>query len=176
VFASYELPTPVGHFNLSLLQSFDSGGRSSVVGSVDPRPYVTNPGYLTPPASVDYFFGGRGTIKSDDITRTDLAVNYKLRLPRGVELFIRPQILNVFDEQGVQSFDTEVVTAVDLPATFRPFNPFTDTPVECPQGRAAAECQAMGAHFQRGTNFGEPNSEGDFQLARTFRISVGLRF
>ena len=176
VYATYEIPTGFGDFDLSLLQSFDSGGRSSVVGSVDPRPYVTNPGYLTPPASIDYFFGGRGTIKSDDITRTDLGLNYSVRLTRGVQLFVRPQIINVFNEQGVESFDSEVLTAVDLPTTFKAFNPFTEIPKECPQGAAAADCQAMGANFQRGAGFGEPNSEGDFQQARTFRFSVGLRF
>jgi hypothetical protein len=34
----------------------------------------------------------------------------------------------------------------------------------------------MGAHWQKGPNFGKPNSEGDYQQARTFRFSVGLRF
>jgi hypothetical protein len=34
----------------------------------------------------------------------------------------------------------------------------------------------MGAHWQKGPNFGKPSAEGDYQQARTFRFSVGLRF
>ncbi len=176
VWATYDLPTPVGDFNISLLESFDSGTRTSVDGVIDSRPYVTNPGYLTPPASVSYFFGGRGNLKTDDVTRTDLAVNYRVKLFGTVELFLQPEVINLFNEQAVVSFDEEVITAVDDSTNFRAFNPFTESPVECPQGTAAAECRAMGAHFQRGPNFGKPDSEGDYQTPRTFRVSVGVRF
>jgi hypothetical protein len=174
LWASYDLPTPVGAFNFSLLENFDSGLRSSVDGAIDSRPYVTNPGYLTPPASVTYFFGGRGTLKSDDITRTDLAINYKVRLFGGLELFFQPEIINLFNEQGVESFNEEVLTAVDCPGGssqstgcpaggLKAFNPFTETPVE-------------GVNYLKGPGFGKPDSEGDFQTPRTYRFSVGLRF
>src|SRR5262249_57169376 len=46
--AAYDLPVRVGALNISLLQNFDSGTRTSVEGLIDSRPYVTNPGYLTP--------------------------------------------------------------------------------------------------------------------------------
>jgi len=176
VWATYDLPTAVGEFSISLLQSFDSATRTSVDGVIDSRPYVTNPGYLTPPATVAYFFGGRGSLKTDDITRTDLAINYRVRLFGTVELFLQPEVLNLFNERGVEAYDEEVLTADDNSTIYRPFNPFTDTPVECPQGAPAADCQAMGAHFQRGPNFGKPDSEGDYQTPRTFRFSVGVRF
>lgn len=178
VWATYALPSPIGNFDFSLLETFESGTRTSVDGSVDTRPYVTNPGYLTPPASVSYFFGGRGNLKTDDTTRTDLSINYSLKLGV-VELFIQPEVINVFNEQGVTSYDEEVLTALDNPTgevIWKPFNPFTETPIECPQGAPAADCKAMGAHYQRGENFGKPNSEGDYQTPRTYRVSVGLRF
>ena len=176
VWASYDLPTPVGEFNLSLLQNFDSGTRTSVDGDVDTRPYVTDPGYLTEPASVTYFFGGRGTLKTDDITRTDLALNYRLQLG-GVQLFVQPEVLNLFNEQGVESYDEEVLTAVDCPPPtgnttlqapcpargLARFNPFTEKPVE-------------GTHYILGPNFGKPDDESDYQTPRTFRVSLGLRF
>jgi hypothetical protein len=179
LWATYDLPTPVGGLNISLLQSFDSGTRTSVDGSIDSRPSVANPGYLTPPATVAYFFGPRGNLKTDDITRTDLAINYKVRLFGAVELFVQPEVINLFNERGVVSFNEEILTAVDNPTgqvIYRPFNPFTEKPVECPQGAPAAQCQAMGANFQRGPNFGKPDSEGDYQTPRTFRVSVGLKF
>jgi hypothetical protein len=162
VWAAYDLPTPVGDFNISVLQNFDSANRTSIDGSIDPRPYVDESlGYLDPPASISYFFGGRGSITTDDIFRTDLAVNYKLQLG-GVQLFAQPEVINLFDAQGVTSYDEEVLTNVD-DETLEPFNPFTETPVE-------------GVHWRKGPNFGRPNSEGDFQQARTFRFSVGVRF
>ena len=51
---------------------------------------------------------------------------------------------------------------------FRPFNPFTTTPVEGPSG--------SGANFQRSAAFGRPRSPLDYQTPRTFRFSVGIRF
>ena len=157
------MPFPVGSFSVSMLQSFDSGTRSSLEGSVDTRSFVTNPGYLTPPSAIDYFFeGGRGNLKHEDITRTDFSLNYKLPLWRGIELFVQPEVLNIFNEQAVTSFDEEIITNVD-DSTLATFNPFTEQPIE-------------GVHYKRGPNFGEPNSEGDYQTPRTFRFSVGLRF
>ncbi|HVE70176.1 MAG TPA: TonB-dependent receptor [Thermoanaerobaculia bacterium] len=175
LWASYDQPTPFGDFNISLLENFDSGTRSSFDMSIDPRPYVTNPGYLTPPATVDYFLGGRGTITHENITRTDLSINYMLRLGT-VQLFVQPEVLNLFNEQGVEVVDEEILTAVDCaPQTtgnlsapcpvkgLQPFNPFTTKPEE-------------GVHYIKGPNFGKPDSEGDYQTPRTFRVSVGLRF
>jgi len=158
-----------------VLQNYDSGTRTSVDADIDSRPYVTNPGYLTLPATVTYFFGGRGSLKTDDITRTDFALNYRVRLFGEVELFIQPEVINLFNQQGVVSYDEEVLTAVDN-TIYKPFNPFTEKPIECPQGAPAAQCQAMGANFQRGANFGKPRREADYQTPRTFRVSVGVRF
>jgi hypothetical protein len=56
------------------------------------------------------------------------------------------------------------------------FNPFTTTPVECPQGTSAANCKAMGANWQKGPNFGKPLSATSYQLPRTFTVSFGVRF
>jgi hypothetical protein len=176
VWGSYDLPLPLGELNLSVLQNFDSGIRTSLDAAIDSRPYVTNPGYLTPPATVTYYFEGRGSFKSDDITSTNLSLNYRLHLMRGVELFIQPEVINLFNEQGVEVVDEEVLTAVDCPTQttgtlqapcpakgLAQFNPFTETPVE-------------GTHYIKGPGFGRPNSEGDYQTPRTFRLSLGFRF
>jgi hypothetical protein len=179
LWAVYDMPTPVGDFNISVLQNYDSGTRTSVDTDIDTRPFVTNPGYLTPPATVTYFFGGRGSLKTDDITRTDLSINYRVRVFGGVELFVQPEVINLFNQQGVVSYDEEVLTAADNPTgqvIYKTFNPFTEKPIECPQGAPAAQCQSMGANFQRGPNFGKPTSESDFQTPRMFRVSVGVRF
>ena len=175
LWGSYDMPTRVGDFNFSLLQNFDSGTRTSVDGTIDPSPYVTNPGYISSLSSASYFFGGRGNLKTDNIFRTDLALNYKIKVVSGVELFLQPEVLNIFNRKGLVSYDEEVLTAVDV-TYLKPFNPFTQTPIECPQGASASTCQGLNANFQRGPNFGQANSEGDYQTPRTFRFSVGLKF
>jgi hypothetical protein len=162
IWGSYDLPTRLGNFNFSLLQNFDSGTRTSVDGSIDPSPFITNPGYISVPTSVSYFFGGRGNLSTDDIHRTDFALNYSYRLPRGLEIFVQPEIVNLFNSQGVVSFDEEVLTSLDT-NTLQAFNPFTTTPVE-------------GVNYRKGPNFGKPTSEGDYQTPRTYRMSLGLRF
>ena len=113
-------------------------------------------------------------MKADNITHTDVALNYSVRVGGGVELFVKPEVTNIFNEQGVQSFNQEVLTALDCTgsatqntacpaAGLKAFNPFTETPVE-------------GVNYIKGTGFGKPESESDYQLARTFKVSLGLRF
>jgi hypothetical protein len=174
VWVSFDQPTPFGDFNISLLQNFDSGNRTSVDGTIDPSPFKDE-GYVEEPTGISYFFGGRGSLKTDNIFRTDLAINYKVALFRGFELFVQPEVINIFNAQGVEAFDEEVLTNSDEDY-LKPFNPFTETPIECPQGAPAATCESMGAHWQKGPNFGKPDSESDYQQSRTFRFSVGLRF
>ena len=174
VWVSYDQPTPIGAFNISLLQNFDSANRTSADGTIDPSEYL-DAGYIEEPTGISYFFGGRGNLTTDDIFRTDLAINYKVRLFSGLELFVQPEVINLFNAQGVTSYDEEVLTNNDEDYLL-PFNPFTEQPIECPQGAPESQCEAMGAHWQKGPNFGKPSAEGDYQQARTFRFSVGLRF
>ncbi|HSN69789.1 MAG TPA: TonB-dependent receptor [Thermoanaerobaculia bacterium] len=172
--ATAGIPIPFGDLNVSLLQNFDSGLRSSYDGSIDSRGYVNDLGYKVPPSSVSYYFGGRGTIKGEDITRTDLSLNYSAKVA-GVELFFQPEVINVFNEQGVEGVNEEVLTALDEDY-LAPFNPFTETPIMCPQGASPDQCESLGAHWQPGESFGKPTSESSYQTPRTFRFSVGVRF
>ena len=173
--AQYDLTTPIGLFNISLLQNVQSGIRTSTDDTIDIRPYVTNPGYQLPPQTVTYFFNGRGDLKHETITRTDLALNYSLRFGK-TELFFQPEVINLFDERGVETFNEEIFTSLDPNRGLVAFNPFTQTPIECPQSATAAECTAMGAHWQKGPQFGQPTTEGSYQQVRTLRFSVGMRF
>ena len=71
---------------VSLLQAIESGVPYGAVNTngVDPRSFVTNPGYLTPPGSTatTYFFGPRDEFHTEGQRRTDLAFNYIYRMPR----------------------------------------------------------------------------------------------
>lgn len=187
---AYDQPTPFGNFNVSLLQRFDSGTPYSAVGFIDVdqrvddgRPdcpqCVPNPGYAEVSTDNPYFFSERGAFRWDDVSATDLAVNYSLPLA-AVELFVQAELLNAFDGDAQVGGNTTVLTAnnggcvqgangPEPGARCLTFNPFTETPVE-------------GVHYQFGPSFGDPRTptsqiiQGDFQLPRTYRFSLGLRF
>jgi outer membrane receptor protein involved in Fe transport len=153
----------LGNLSASFVQTFRSGGTYSAVGGVDPRPYVANPGYATPPNNLSYFFITDG-FKTDDVTSTDLALSYSKFFGVGnrrVELFLQPQVLNVWNEQAETGHNTTILTATNS-AAFQRFNPFTETPVQ-------------GVHWDFGPDFGTPTSFLQHQTPRTFRFSVGIR-
>jgi len=167
--ASYERRLGgAGRVNLGLLQRFNSGQPYSSDGVVDSRPYVANPGYLTPPSTVTYYFGGRGNFKTDAVWATDLSLNYYLpvHVASKGELFLRAVVDNVFNQAAQDGSGNETVfTAANQNAarTMQAFNPFTQTPVE-------------GVNFQLSPDFGRPISADDYQAARSIYFSVGFRF
>ena len=145
--------------NITWLENYFSGNPYSATINVDPRAFVTNPGYASPPTGLTYFVSDRGAFYTDDVHRSDLAINYSLRFPvgnRDIEFFLQPEITNLFDEDAV--IDTSTSTR-----RLTSFNPFTTTPVE-------------GVDWERRANFGQPINENDFQAPRTFQFSVGFRF
>ena len=158
----YQLPTRWGSLAAALLQSYDSGLPYDETGFIDPGSFVQNPGYVEPPSTVAYFFSRPAAYRTDDITRTDLALTVTFRPFRNVELFVRPDVLNVFNENGVVAVDVSVLTARNSPQ-LQQFDPFTETPVR-------------GVHYAPASTFGRPTSGADYQLPRTFRVSAGVRF
>jgi outer membrane receptor protein involved in Fe transport len=165
-----------GHNGLSasVLQGFFSGHPYEEAGAILIAPYVTNPGYLTPPNNVTYFFSGRGALTTPNVYRTDISFNYEFKLG-SVDLFLKPEVINVFNSQKVDTtdpryFDTTILTAANSAAcpdspTGRclPFNPFTEKPVE-------------GVNFVKGANFGKPINPFGYQQPRLYRVGLGLRF
>jgi hypothetical protein len=156
------------HNSLSagVLQSYFSGKPYGAVGSVDDRKFVTNPGYAIPPATVTYYYTARDAFRTNPIVATDLTLDYSFHwgaFSKDVEVFLEPQVLNVFNRKGVLNVSGSVLDPTNT-AGLQPFNPFTQTPVE-------------GVNWRRDpTKFGKATSQFDFQAPRTFRFSVGLRF
>ncbi|HWW61576.1 MAG TPA: hypothetical protein VN181_09425, partial [Thermoanaerobaculia bacterium] len=180
---SYDQPTAIGTFNVSLLQTYDSGTPYSLVATIDPTQVISNTfGYedLGLPTTVNYFIGERGGLRWDDATSTNLAVNFNVKPLLGkVQIYVQSELRNVFNEQAQIAGDTTVYTAFGSQARncrtlnggtpCKLFNPFTETPVE-------------GVHYVRGSDFGRARTatnfqtQGDFQLPRTFLVSAGVRF
>ena len=79
VWVGYNLPTArFGEFNLTALQSFDSGRPYSAIGQIDASGRTTgtaypglpvNPGYTLSAigTSHDYYFSARGAFRTDDV-------------------------------------------------------------------------------------------------------------
>jgi hypothetical protein len=197
----YDVPMPryIGLLNLSLLQNFDSGTPYSAVTNITLASYraalLGNAPYVTAPSAQQYYFSDRGEFRLDDVSSTDLAINYRLPISR-FELFAQGDVINLFNRQTVTVVNTTVNTA-NTSTALMPFNPFTtsrDQLIQCPTFRAdgttlpVAQCQtaAPGSHYQLGPNFGKPTNQiastptnsftSNFQVARTYRLSVGFRF
>jgi hypothetical protein len=163
----------------TILHNFDSALPYSIAGPVNLTRYTgapANPGYAAIPNGL-YSFSARGAFRADDIHSTDLALRTSIRTGT-LEWFAQGDVLNIFNNDGIadpQRLGTTVSTAATS-ATFLPFDPAKQTPVECPRGAAAAVCTAMGSHYQLAPNFGEPLNDLAYQRPRTVRLSLGVRF
>jgi outer membrane receptor for ferrienterochelin and colicin len=169
VWANYEKKFKrAGRVSLGLLERVSSGQPYSAAGSVDSRPFVTNPGYLTPPATVTYYYGGRGSFHTDTVSATDASFNYHLRarfLKKG-EFFLRVVVNNLWNQAAQDDAGNQTVYSAsnqNPERTMQAFNPFTTQPVQ-------------GVNFQLGPDFGRALSANDFQAARNYYFSLGLRF
>jgi hypothetical protein len=158
-----------GMIVVTLIHSRESGRPYGAAGLVGVRPYVTNPGYLQPPVAVLYHFTARDAFRTKPMSRTDLGVNYRRRLPGTVhgDLFVALHVLNLMGKTQVLQPQRLVVTrtAFTDPA-LQAFNPFVDTPVQ-------------GTHW----SFDDSNVDRDTArpgvattMPRAFRVTVGIRF
>ncbi len=176
IFAMYDVSTRFGDFNFSATQRYESGAAYSAAFTVNFRnqeeayglPARGSLGYATNQNTTTYFVDGkRGQFNGEDMTQTDLGVNYSLKLWK-VEFFTQINLFNLFDESAaVYPNNGWIDTTVN--ATGVPFNLYTETPQE-------------GVHYNFGPGFGQP-LEGDpiaqnsaFQSPFSFRIDFGLRF
>jgi hypothetical protein len=183
---NYGVPRVEG-LTLSLLQALESGVPYSPpsFNGVDPSRYVTNPGYLTPPAGdqTQYYFQGRDQFRTEGLRRTDLATNYTHRVGRGgrnVGLFVQAQVINLFNQFQrcgcggsslfplggnitTNNIDSTIRTNVTNPTLYSSFDPFTTAPVE-------------GVNWAMGPNFGKALNRFAYTTPRTFRITFGVRF
>ena len=151
--------------SLSWLESYTSGQPYGAFQTVPVVLFVDNPGYLSPPTWENYYFTPRDAYKTDGIHRTDLSLNYSFfmdLLGSQVEVYLQPEVVNVFNEAGVIDPNNSIV-AWRQDRSLANFDPFTETPVE-------------GVNWYKGSNFGKPDNDADYQTPRTFRVSLGVRF
>ena len=226
VWGSYDIGTRFGHFNLGLIQRYDSGTPFSASASITMTPQMLCSGGATPasgptnplnnaliaicpagstniypngsprdpnnqyaavagnqvgPTTVTYFFSPRGAYRWQSVNSTDLAFNYELPI-HNFAFFAKAEIRNTFNRRAVIGGNTTVLTNQNS-ANLAPFNPFTQSPIQCPTGTPLATCKTLGANYQLNTTFGQSNGtpttftqNGNYQLPRTYLYSIGARF
>jgi hypothetical protein len=167
LFLIYDLNTNFGNFNFSATQRFESGTPYSATmsipfsGGLDVAhgfPAAGSLGYISPPTSTTYWVRPRGEFRADDITQTNLGINWEISISK-LDFFVQFEVFNLFNEDGADRGDgyNSGVTWLE------PFNVFTETPVE-------------GVHYQFDDDFGTPGSIGAYQTTRQFTVDFGLRF
>jgi hypothetical protein len=166
--------------NLSVLQRVLSGSPygacSGTVSLLDSarEPYVTNPGYAMPPELTFYCFTAPDAYRLGTVSSTDIATTLSFKLGKDIEIYVNPQIQNVFNNRAVISVDSHVLVNLHQPDNLALFNPLTDKPKECPQGTT---CKLEdGYNWQKGPSFGKPVLPTDYQTPRTFLVNLGVRF
>ncbi len=163
-FATWEVPFPraLGALSLGVVQAYDTGTPYGAAGSAIVLPYVPDLGYQTPPRANTYYYTARDAFRTDSVSRTDLSLNYSFRIADTVDVFLHPQVFNVFNNHAAIAVDTTVLSAANA-SGFQRFNPFTTQPVQ-------------GVNWNYGPNFGKARNAADYQTPRTFQLSVGARF
>jgi hypothetical protein len=192
VWAGIDIPTFIGNFNVSVLQRYESGTPYQLFGTVNPTfannfygigdtgraaGGIVNPGYLSPPTTVGYFFSERGEFRFDDLIATDLALNYTTSFNRfrGLQLFLSGNLINIFNDQVALSHDTSILTAMNNAASC---NTAAANPATCMQrfNPMAGDVPVEGIHWRRGPNFGKPTNASQLAQGRTYLFSTGIRF
>ncbi|MCU1349840.1 MAG: hypothetical protein JWO56_2870, partial [Acidobacteria bacterium] len=193
-----DIPVIWGSLNLGAIERFHSGVPYSAVGSIDTRGTILgiNPAtvakYATPPSGsssspVNYYFSDRGAFRTPNVFATDLTATYNLPTFGRVNVFLRGDLINVFNEQKIEYVSTNVgpviqtrvytsrnqsaTSMAQCGCTLVPFNPFTTAPVEK-------------VNYFLDPNFGKPTNKDAYgsnalnpnQLPRTYRFAVGIRF
>jgi hypothetical protein len=160
------LSTSRWNIGASWLENFWTGSPYGAASNVivGANFWIDNPGYLSPPTWGSYTWENRDTYRTDNIHRTDLALNISFFAGKNFEIYLQPEVLNVFNENGVTDVNTTTYSWRE-DRSLEYFNPFTETPTP-----------VEGVHWYKDERFGEPETEGDFQLPRIFRVSVGFRF
>jgi len=220
LFTNYDQRLPWGSLNIGVLQRYHSGAPYSAVGSARMVGFVTNPNgfYKTPPTNATYFYSGRGAFRVDNISSTDFSATYNLPTFGRVNVFVRGDLVNAFNQQGIEFASTGLGAVVEsrvysratTPRTalgtgglvrgtntpfcldgtgarlanqapgqangncnpFAAFNPFTETPKVYHKGDDPDKVY----NYMLDPTFGQATNKDAYQLPRTYRFAVGLRF
>ena len=159
VWTNYNLSVGrAGSLNFGLLMNFDTGrvfSNTDNVGVTDiQQGILDNLGYVDGPANQDIFFGERGGVEFDDALTFDFSVNYQLPIWKDLDLWIKADIVNLFDD------DTQTAGRTTVDANF-------DGPLDS---------VGLPTTFTTPGNYLGARNNADFVDPREYRFTVGFRF
>ncbi len=178
LFGTLDIPAPkaLGLFSLSAIQAYDSGLPYGAVGKVRAQNYIANPGYVQPPSGATspvYYFTARDAFHTPSTKRTDLALNWSHKFGGLVEVFIQPQVLNIFNYLQIATNGTGLNTTIQDATTnsrLANFNPFTTTPVAFDRSTNGGNCPnaasgPVAANYCIPAAFGSATGVASYQAA-----------
>jgi hypothetical protein len=162
----YYLPSFIGNFDFGMIYSFDSGVPYSFVATgfpVTAQQLSHDPGYANPPATEPIYFGARGSQTFPSQSRFDLAMTYDIPIAKIVSFWVKGTVFNVFNTRYMVGYNTAIV-------------PCTSASQAGCNGAAPVDASGIPTTFVKGPAFGTARSASDYQQARTFLLSAGIRF
>jgi hypothetical protein len=164
VWATYSLDLhQFGRLDVAPLYRYNSGRTYSLTAAavaLTPQQSV-NPGYVRLPTSQPVFFGARGSQAFQDYALFDLGITYGVPVWQSVRPWIKLDVLNMFNNQQLISWDTTV--AGDL--------------------TGAKDANGLPLNYVTGPNFGKATSNAHYARprqgmdgGRTFILAAGIRF
>jgi len=166
LWASWDIFRAKWHrLNLGIVDTYATGTPYENTAEIDVAGYVTNPGYKNFDTTHTYFFSERGAYRWDDVNSFDVALTYAFTpnlWGRTVEIYVKPEVRNAFNEQAQIGGDTTTESAFTHPTKYTKFDPFNSTPVE-------------GVNWGKGPNFGKAQQSSQYQAPRTYLLAVGIR-
>jgi outer membrane receptor protein involved in Fe transport len=221
LYGNYDIPLAWGSLNLGVIERYHTGAPYGSVGTIRVAPSATfscldsknpacsvgsiaNPNnqYALPPTNVAYYFRPRGSIRLDPISETSVTFTWNLPAFGKANAFLRGDVINVFNQQGIEFAATNLGAVVEnriytratsprstltagtnrpncqAPAAatcanpFAGFNPYTDTPKEYHVGDDPNQVY----NFMLDPTYGRATNKDAYQLPQTYRIAVGFRF
>jgi hypothetical protein len=164
VWATYSLDmNQFGRLDIAPLYRYNSARTFSLAAAavaLTPAQSV-NPGYVRLPSSQPVFFGARGAQEFQDYALLDLGVTYGVPVWQSLRPWIKLEVLNMFNNQQLISWDTTV--AADL--------------------AGPKDVNGLPLSYVTGPNFGKATSNANYARprqgmdgGRTFILAAGVRF
>lgn len=131
LYGNYDMPLAWGSLNLGVLERYHTGATYGSIGNIRVAPSSTfacldssmaicsagsianTVGYKLPPTNVSYYFRPRGSIRLDPITETSVTATWNLPAWGKVNAFIRGDVINLWNQQGVEFAATSLGTVVE---------------------------------------------------------------
>lgn len=119
-------------------------------------------GIVNPPRSYTRYYDGRGNNRFNDWWRLDLSGRYQIPVWSDISSWLKVSILNVLDNDELTSYQTSGETITNAAGQ----QVWSPTGTCGPGDEPSEDC----------TGFGRIRNENDYQLPRTYLVTLGIQF